>query len=92
MDFTNLTWQQFALVAVVVAGTDLSLSVQVPAKPTKSTAPVTVLGPDFLLEYWSDYERRSPGWIEKDLACDFIAYAFVPSRRKRIAVVPNRSV
>lgn len=37
--------------------------------------------PDFLLEYWSDYEHKLPGWVEKDLACDFIAYAFVPSRR-----------
>jgi hypothetical protein len=27
MDFTNLTWQQFALVAVVVAGTDFVVSV-----------------------------------------------------------------
>ena len=35
--------------------------------------------PDILLEYWSNYERRVPGWVAKDLACDFIAYAFVPS-------------
>ena len=37
--------------------------------------------PDILLEQWSDEERRSPGWIQKPLACDFIAYAFAPSRR-----------
>lgn len=36
--------------------------------------------PDFLLERWSDEGRRTPGWIQKDLRCDFIAYAFVPSR------------
>lgn len=36
--------------------------------------------PDILLEYWSDFARRIPGWVAKDLACDFIAYAFVPSR------------
>lgn len=36
--------------------------------------------PDVLLEYWSDEEERAPGWIAKDLACDFIAYAFVPSQ------------
>lgn len=35
---------------------------------------------DILLEYWSDREAEKPGWIEKDLACDFIAYAFLPSR------------
>lgn len=35
---------------------------------------------DILLEYWSDEEKRVPGWIAKDLACDFIAYAFLPSK------------
>lgn len=37
--------------------------------------------PDILLERWSDEERGNPGWIQKPLACDFIAYAFAPSRR-----------
>ena len=36
---------------------------------------------DILLEQWSDEGRRSPGWVQKPLACDFIAYAFAPSRR-----------
>ena len=36
--------------------------------------------PDFFLEYWSDEQRRVKGWIAKDLACDFIAYAFEPSQ------------
>lgn len=35
--------------------------------------------PDIALEYWSDVKRKKPGWVAKDLACDFIAYAFVPS-------------
>lgn len=35
--------------------------------------------PDFCLEYWSDIARRRPGWVSKDLTCDFIAYAFVPA-------------
>lgn len=34
---------------------------------------------DILLERWSDERRKVPGWIQKPLACDFIAYAFVPS-------------
>lgn len=34
---------------------------------------------DILLEYWSDHARRKPGWVAKDLACDFIAYAVVPA-------------
>ena len=37
--------------------------------------------PDILLEQWSDEERRKPGWVQKPLACDFIAYAFAPSRK-----------
>ena len=36
---------------------------------------------DILLEQWSDEGRRSPGWVQKPPACDFIAYAFAPSRR-----------
>jgi hypothetical protein len=37
--------------------------------------------PDILLEQWSDEDRRVPGWVQKPLACDFIAYAFAPSRK-----------
>lgn len=36
---------------------------------------------DILLERWSSRERKTPGWAQKDLACDYIAYAFVPDRR-----------
>lgn len=35
---------------------------------------------DILLERWSDEARRVPGWVQKDLACDFIAYAFAPEQ------------
>jgi hypothetical protein len=35
--------------------------------------------PDILLEQWSDEQRRKPGWVQKPLACDFIAYAYAPS-------------
>jgi hypothetical protein len=34
---------------------------------------------DIALERWSDRDRRTPGWVQKGLTCDFIAYAFVPS-------------
>ena len=37
--------------------------------------------PDILLEYLSNSEKNSPGWIEKDLAIDFLAYAFMPDKR-----------
>jgi hypothetical protein len=37
--------------------------------------------PDILLERWSDEARQIPGWIQKPLACEFIAYALVPSQR-----------
>lgn len=34
---------------------------------------------DILLEQWSDEAGRKPGWVQKPLACDFIAYAYAPS-------------
>lgn len=36
---------------------------------------------DILLEYLSNDRTSAPGWIEKDLAIDFMAYAFMPSER-----------
>lgn len=37
--------------------------------------------PDILLEYTSAAERNTPGWIEKDLAIDYLAYGFMQSQR-----------
>jgi len=37
--------------------------------------------PHIALERWSDQRRKRPGWVQKDLACDFIAYAFAPTQR-----------
>lgn len=36
--------------------------------------------PDILLERWSDEQRRLPGWTQRDLACDYLAYALVPAQ------------
>lgn len=36
---------------------------------------------DILLERWSSVEQKQPGWVQKPLECDFIAYAVAPSRR-----------
>jgi len=39
---------------------------------------------DVLLEFWSvwrDGKGVDPGWVAKDLACDYIAYAWVPTGR-----------
>ena len=36
---------------------------------------------DILLEYISNDVTDAPGWIEKDLAIQYLAYAFIPSRR-----------
>lgn len=36
--------------------------------------------PDFALERWSNKARKIPGWIQKPLACDYIAYAFVETQ------------
>jgi len=36
---------------------------------------------DILLEHLSDRERGVLGWVEKQLLCDFIAYAVLPSKK-----------
>jgi hypothetical protein len=36
---------------------------------------------DILWEYLSDRDRNIEGWCAKDLACDYIAYAFIPSQK-----------
>ena len=36
--------------------------------------------PDILLELWSDKARQTPGWAQKSLWSDYIAYAFVPTK------------
>lgn len=36
---------------------------------------------DVLLEYVSADTTGAPGWIEKDLAIDYLAYAFMPTQR-----------
>jgi hypothetical protein len=45
--------------------------------------------PDFLLERWADAARKKPGWIQKPLVCDFIAYAYVPSRTCYLLPTPT---
>ncbi len=36
---------------------------------------------DILLEVLSNEERNTPGWIEKDLTMDYLAYGFLPNKR-----------
>lgn len=36
---------------------------------------------DILLEYISVDTTNAPGWIEKDLPIDYLAYAFMPSKK-----------
>lgn len=36
---------------------------------------------DILLEHTSNVERGTPGWMEKDLAIDYLAYAIMPLQR-----------
>lgn len=35
---------------------------------------------DILLETWSDKDRQKPGWINKPILADYIAYMIVPLR------------
>jgi len=34
---------------------------------------------DILVEVWSSMESKTPGWAWKDLDCDYIAYAVLPT-------------
>jgi len=36
---------------------------------------------DILLEEYSDYDRRKPGWLSKDKHTDYIVYAIMPSQK-----------
>ena len=36
--------------------------------------------PDFVLEIWSDEENLVKGWTRKDLCCDYINFATIPTR------------
>jgi hypothetical protein len=44
--------------------------------------------PDVLLERWSDEALRRPGWVQKPLAADFIAYAYAPAGTCVLLPVP----
>ena len=37
--------------------------------------------PEIFLETWSDKDRKIPGWMAKPMLCDWLAYAFLPSRK-----------
>jgi len=36
---------------------------------------------DIMLEYVSNNNYNSPSWCEKELLCDYIVYAFIPSKK-----------
>jgi len=36
--------------------------------------------PEFALEYYSNKEREILGWMNRDLKCDYIVFAFYPSK------------
>ena len=40
-----------------------------------------VVRDDILLEYLSNDSTNAPGWMEKDLQIDYLAYAFMPIKR-----------
>lgn len=44
--------------------------------------------PDVLLERWSNERLKSPGWVQKPLAADFIAYAHAPAATCVLLPVP----
>lgn len=44
---------------------------------------------DIALEYWSDRDRRIPGWVCKPLRADFICYAIAPLGQAYLLPVPQ---
>ena len=44
--------------------------------------------PDVLLERWSNERMKAPGWVQKPLAADFIAYAYAPAATCVLLPVP----
>lgn len=44
---------------------------------------------DIALEYWSDRDRRIPGWVCKPLRADYICYAIAPIGRAYLLPVPQ---
>ncbi len=45
--------------------------------------------PDIALEYWSDRDRKSHGWVCKPLRADFICYAIAPTGQAYLLPVPQ---
>lgn len=37
--------------------------------------------PNFIMERWSNVEKKIPGWVQKNLDCEYVAYAFILERR-----------
>lgn len=44
---------------------------------------------DIALEYWSDRDRKIPGWVCKPLRADFICYAIAPTGKAYLLPVPQ---
>jgi len=44
---------------------------------------------DILIEYTSNDQKKTKGWAEKPLFCDYIAYAILPSRKCYLLPVPQ---
>lgn len=44
---------------------------------------------DIALEYWSDRDRKIPGWVCKPLRADFICYAVATTGRAYLLPVPQ---
>jgi hypothetical protein len=54
----------------------------------RGRAPDGSIYTDIALEYISDVARAEPGWVEKPLDCDYIAYANAPAGKAWLLPVP----
>ncbi len=71
---TDLTLQRLGVDRLLVLSNGIELTVDEKIRERHDTG-------DILLEYRHEGQYSAPGWIEKDLTIDYLAYGFLPSRR-----------
>lgn len=69
---TDLDWQRKGVDRVVHLQGGVKVFIDEKLRPETWT--------DVFLEKWSSIEDKTPGWVNKSLHCDFIAYAFEDSK------------
>ena len=70
---SDLNWQKQGVDRVVYLATGHSIHIDEKVRRE--------VWPDILLEYLSNSRTGAPGWINKQLSIDYLAYGFLPTKR-----------